>query len=77
MECDKNENLTNPNSLYYKVDKVVMKRGEEIYVYDQNGNKYIDCTRQFTDRHPRAESSPEFLFKFSSKNFLNRNILHC
>ncbi|KYD05612.1 aspartate aminotransferase family protein [Bacillus atrophaeus] len=35
--------ITNPDSLYYKVDDVVMERGEGIYLYDQEGNEYIDC----------------------------------
>ncbi|MGP3748788.1 aminotransferase class III-fold pyridoxal phosphate-dependent enzyme [Bacillus sp. 3A_MP1] len=35
--------VTNPDSLYYKVDDVVMERGEGIYLYDSEGNEYIDC----------------------------------
>ena len=35
--------ITNPDSLYYSVDDVVMERGEGIYLYDQEGNEYIDC----------------------------------
>lgn len=35
--------ITNPDSLYYKVDEVVMERGEGIYLYDSEGNEYIDC----------------------------------
>ncbi len=28
------KSLTNPDSLYYKVDDVVMEKGEGIYLYD-------------------------------------------
>ncbi|RRN71342.1 aspartate aminotransferase family protein [Peribacillus simplex] len=34
---------TNPDSLYYKVDDIIMEKGEGIYLYDQDGNKYFDC----------------------------------
>ncbi|MBU8785890.1 MULTISPECIES: aspartate aminotransferase family protein [Bacillus] len=35
--------VANPDSLYYKVDDVVMVRGEGIHLYDQEDNEYIDC----------------------------------
>ncbi|WP_433606194.1 aspartate aminotransferase family protein [Dactylosporangium sp. CA-139114] len=31
------------DSIYYPVSDVIMVRGEGIYVYDDDGNRYIDC----------------------------------
>lgn len=36
-------NTTTTESLYYPVSKIKMIRGEGVYLYDEDGNQYIDC----------------------------------